>query len=391
MTLPVLLLFSDTGGGHRSAALAVADALEAEYPGRFSPSLYDPLRASGSPRLLRCVSGLYGPIVRFAPWTWGAIYHAFDSRPAAELLRRTWLHLADDAVADVVAARQPAVVVSFHALTTAAAARAVYRHDQNVPVITVITDLVSVHATWRYPAVERIVAPSMVVRRRCEADGTPPQRCIDLGLPVGRAFNGAAVSSHQRQLLRRRLGVDPRRFLVVLAGGAEGSGPIPQIATALAGAFDDVDMVAICGRNRRLERRLGRLASRRTPRLKVTGFVDNMADWYRASDVVVTKAGPQTIAEATACGAALLITSHLPGQEHGNTELLVDTGVGIHTPRTSDVVCAIAHLKGDPVALRAMRRASRVLARPDAAREIAALVAGLTSSPGRRAEPHGAA
>jgi 1,2-diacylglycerol 3-beta-galactosyltransferase len=388
MTTPVLLLFADTGGGHRSAAQAVADALEDEYPGVFAPSLYDPIRTWRSPRLLRSVGGLYGPIVRFAPWAWGAIYHASDSRLAAELLRQTWLRLADALVAEVVTAHRPAAVVSFHPLTTAAAVRAVHRHAEATPVVTVVTDLVTTHATWRYDAVERIVVPSAAVRQRCVLDGMAPQGCLDLGLPVGSAFSPPPLAGHQQRALRRRLGVDPWRFLVLLAGGAEGSGRIAGSAAAITSAFDDIDVVAICGRNRRLERRL---ASVGCPRLTVKGFVDNMADWYRAADLVVTKAGPQTIAEATCCGAALLVTSHLPGQERGNTELVVRVGAGAHTPRVEDVVRAVAHLKGDPDALGAMRRASSALARPDAAHRVASLVAGLTSSPQKRLERRGAA
>lgn len=394
MTIPVLLLFAETGGGHRSAAEAVADALQAAYPGVFAPWLYDPLCTPQSAAALRSVARLYGPAVRFTPRAWGALYRASDSRPAAALLRRTWLRLADGPVTGVVEAQRPAVVLSFHPLTTAAAARAVGQQAERTPVITVVTDLVTTHAAWRYAAAETIVVPSLTVRRRCEADGIAPGRCLDLGLPVGSAFSSGPLSGHHRRGLRRRLGLDPWRFLVVLAGGAEGAGPIARSAAAVTGAFDDVDVVAICGRNSRLEQRLNRLAARR-PRLVVKGFVHNMADWYRAADVVVTKAGPQTIAEAACCGAALLVTSHVPGQERGNTELIVGGGAGLHTPRPDDVVAAIARLKRDPEALRAIRRASLALARPDAAHRVASLVAGLTASRGagkeEGMEQHGAA
>lgn len=392
MTVPVLLLFGDTGGGHRSAAAAVADALEAEYPGAFDPRLYDPLSAPKSALLLRSAAGLYGPTVRFAPRLWGAVYRASDSRLVAELLRRTWLRLAEPAVTGVVSAQEPAVVLSFHPLITAAAVRAVRHHTDGTPVVTVVTDLVTTHAAWCYEGASQIVVPSAGVKARCEARGLPSVRCVDLGLPVGSAFTAAPLASHDKSRLRGRLGVDPWRFLVVFAGGAEGAGPIARNAAAVTGAFDDVDVVAICGRNRRLERRLARLAALRSPRLRVEGFVDNMADWYRAADVIVTKAGPQTIAESTCSGAALLITSHLPGQERGNTERVVQGGAGVHTPRTADVVATIARLKSDPDALQALRRASLAMARPDAARRVAALVADLTWSKEEMMEQqHGAA
>ena len=59
--LPLLFLIGDTGGGHRSAAAAVAQALERLLPGQFVPVICDPLRGPDVPRLLRWFSGLYGP------------------------------------------------------------------------------------------------------------------------------------------------------------------------------------------------------------------------------------------------------------------------------------------------------------------------------------------
>ena len=57
----------------------------------------DPLGGPGSARLLRWVTGLYGPVVRLAPWLWGAAYYATNVRPAMWLLRRTLLRAADRA------------------------------------------------------------------------------------------------------------------------------------------------------------------------------------------------------------------------------------------------------------------------------------------------------
>jgi 1,2-diacylglycerol 3-beta-galactosyltransferase len=44
------------------------------------------------------------------------------------------------------------------------------------------------------------------------------------------------------------------------------------------------------------------------------GFVTNMAEYMVASDVLVTKAGPGTIAEAAAVGLPVMLTSFLPGK-----------------------------------------------------------------------------
>jgi 1,2-diacylglycerol 3-beta-galactosyltransferase len=107
----------------------------------------------------------------------------------------------------------------------------------------------------------------------------------------------------------------------------------------------------------------------------VLGFVDNMAEWMAAADVVVTKAGPATISEALCAGLPLLITWFLPGQERGNVEWLVDAGAGRYVPGDTELVDEVAELAGpDSPTLAAMRASVRQLARPQATAEIGELI-----------------
>jgi 1,2-diacylglycerol 3-beta-galactosyltransferase len=366
--LPLLFLVADTGGGHRNAARAVGQALERMYPGRFAPVVCDPLGGPGSARLLRFVAGLYGPATRLAPWLWGAAYHVCDSRPAMRVLRRTLLRLADRPAAEAAAQHRPAAVVSFHPLTGSAAVAAA-RSTPVVPTATVVTDLARMHAAWRHAGTDLIVAPGDPGR------GGP----AGAGLPVTREFWGGPVRGDERAILRRSLGLREEAFLVLVTGGGEGSGGIAARTAAILRRFPDVDVVAVCGRNWRLKRRLDRLAASAgyAGRLTVTGFTRHMADWLRACDLVVTKAGPGTIAEATCCGAPLLLTSHLPGQETGNTEIVTRAGAGRRARSVRALLAEIDGLRRDRKRADAMRAASARLGQPSAAADIAGLIAGL--------------
>jgi 1,2-diacylglycerol 3-beta-galactosyltransferase len=378
--VPLLFLLADTGGGHRSAARAVSEALEEAYPGRFDPVLCDPLAGRGSSRLLRWVTGLYGPVTRLAPWAWGAVYYACDSRLVMRLLQRTLLALADHPVADAVAAHQPAAIVSFHPLTGGAAARARQRQSRELPVVTVITDLVSSHAAWRAGRTDRMALPTAAVRPPGRRGGLAVNQCMETGLPVTSGFWTGPLPDDERAALRRSLGVSERRFLAVLTGGGEGAGGMARRAAAIVGSFGDIQLVAICGRNLRLRRRLTRLAAQAGGRLTVLGFVDNMSDWLRCADVVVAKAGPGTIAEASCCGVPLLLTSHLPGQERGNARFVAAAGAGRCAPRRRQLLRELGELRRDPTALAAMRTASARLGRPAAAARVADLLADVTDA-----------
>jgi len=380
--IPLLFLISDTGGGHRNAARAVGQALDRMYPGRYAPVLCDPLGGPDSARLLRWVTGLYGPAIRLTPWLWGAAYHVTNSRPAVALLRRALLRLADKPAAAAARAHRPAAIVSFHPLTGAAAVAARHRSAAGTPVITVVTDLARIHAAWRHGDVDLIIAPPGAGRDR----GAEPS-WTGAGLPVTREFWGGPLLPQERAVLRRSLGLSENEFLVLLAGGGEGSGGLARQADAILRWFADVDVVAVCGRNARLKRRLDRRAARSGGRLTVTGFTRNMADLLRCCDLVVTKAGPGTIAEAACCGAPMLLTSHVPGQEAGNAELVARAAAGRGLPGVRELIAEIGRLREDPGAVDAMRTASARMSRPGAAADIAALIADLAAS---RATPRAA-
>jgi 1,2-diacylglycerol 3-beta-galactosyltransferase len=384
--LPVLFLMADTGGGHRNAALAVGESLELAYPGRFAPVLCDPLGGPGSARLLRWVTRLYGPAVRLAPWLWGAAYYATNARPAMWLLRRTLLRPADRVAAGAARAHRPAAIVSFHPLTGMAA---VWARDQVAPlapVVTVITDLAAMHAAWPYADADLIIAPPAITARHAPADGaTRPSRpgkpgrgaWAVAGPPVSREFDRGPLPAAQRARLRRSLGLAESGLIILLTGGGEGIGGMARRAAAILRQFPDVHVVVVRGRNTALKRRLDRLALRSGGRLTVTGFVDNMSDWLRCCDLVVTKAGPGTIAEATCCGTPLLLTAHIPGQEKGNCEIVTGAGAGLRVPDVRRLVAEIGRLRRDRDAIDAMRAASARLARPAAAGHTARLIAGL--------------
>lgn len=346
MRTSVLFLAPATGGGHLAAATAVAEALERRYPGEYKVVTRDPLS--------RLVTRGYGPLIRYAPWLWGLLYRAGDSRRAAGLVHRAVTRVSGRALVRTVAAVRPALIVSFHPLTGQLAIRARDAVGLAAPVVTVITDLGPPHAVWTWPKADRIVSASAV------------------GVPVSSRFPAAAPGAAERAARRRLLGHPDARFLVVLVGGAEGAGKLAYRAAAIVDRLPDVDVAVICGRNRLVLRRLSRLSARYGGRLSAHGFVTDLDGWLRAADVVATKAGPATIAEAACCGTAMVLTCHLPGQERNNVGFVTEAGAGAYLPRTSQLVAGIGLLRRDATALASMRAAAARIARPDAADSIAA-------------------
>jgi 1,2-diacylglycerol 3-beta-galactosyltransferase len=374
----LLFLIADTGGGHRAAATAVERQMTATWPGEFEITILDPI-TSAKPRVIGGTAGLYGPITRHARWLWGGLYYSTNTRPAVALLERTVLRSVTNAVTEAIDHLDPECVVSFHPLLNHISVRAVRSRTRRIPVITVITDLVDIHVAWECRDVDAVVVPSPGGLDHCRRAGIPASRCHDFGLAVDRRFTELPGDAAGIAAIRERLGLRTDSFVVLVCGGADGSGGLVKHARAIAAASLDLDVVVICGRNERARTALAGLTTGAGRPVRVLGYVDNMPEWMRACDVVVSKAGPGTIAEALCCGLPLLLVWYLPGQERGNVEWVVDIGAGRYVPRDAQLVDAVAELaEPGSETLATMRAAVKAAARPDATRRIAELIATMS-------------
>jgi 1,2-diacylglycerol 3-beta-galactosyltransferase len=370
----VLVLFSDTGGGHRAAAGALGGALR-ELDPSVQVSVCDPLIGEGTPAVRRVMS-LYPRIIQQAPQLWGAIYHATNTRATWVATRASFTVQARRVVVRKLAELDPDVVLSVHPLITHPAWRAIQRSGRPRGLMTVVTDLVEFHRSWGFPRVDLLVVPTPEARREVLTYGVAERSLRLLGLPVDLRFRPPAPG--EREALRRRWSLAEGRPTVLVMGGGEGSGRLLEQVGALAWRAHDWQVIAVCGRNEQLRRRLSRLHFRTTT--LVLGFVNTVPELLRASDLVVTKAGPGAIAEALATQVPLVLTGHLPGQETPNVRFVTRTGVGLHAPRPDQLLAAVESLLADDGAqAREMARRAGEVAHPfaslDIARECLALAA----------------
>jgi 1,2-diacylglycerol 3-beta-galactosyltransferase len=162
---------------------------------------------------------------------------------------------------------------------------------------------------------------------------------------------------------------------VLLAGGGDGTEPLGRYAAALAQSRLDVQVLAVCGRNAALARRI---REENHAGVHVFGFVDNMPELLLASDLLATRAGPGIIAEGLAAGCPLLLTGYLPGQEVGNVREVVRQGLGRYVPRPAQLVEAVTDWFSKPEAERNQdAERARSASDPEAAYRVADIVTGL--------------
>ncbi len=365
----VLILFSDTGGGHRAAAKALEQALLQLDPGITIAKL-DPLMGpDSSPSLVRRLVGLYSPIIQRSPPIWGALYHSFNNRPAFAAVRGVFGGRIRRIIAGALEELDPDLVLSVHPLLNHVAWQAIRRAGRSRGLVTVITDLVEFHLGWMFPRSDLTVVPTEGARQECLAAGLPEEKVQLLGLPVDLRFRPPAPG--EKAALRRRFGINQDRFTILVSGGGEGSGKLLTQVRALARrGTGDWQLIVVCGRNEKLRRRLARVNFQ--SRALILGFVDNMPDLMRAADLVVSKAGPGAIGEALATEVPILLTSYLPGQETPNVNFVTGSGLGLYTPKPEQLFEAVQELsQPGSERWRSMRERAAEISRPYASLDIA--------------------
>ena len=378
MTKRALFLISDTGGGHRSASNAITAALdEIKEPYAFEHRIED-VAAHCSFPLTQLGLG-YSMALRYAPPIYGALYYATNGRRRYRALVRFCEPLYRERLRDLFLSYKPDVIVSVHPLLNHAALRArADAHMQHIPIVTVITDLGKVHESWLTPEADAVVVPAREVYQRALSRGISPSRLRMLGQPIHPKFDDVVGT---KQELRAHLGLPQDKFVVMLMAGGEGGGKLLPTTIALARANVPAHLVVVCGRNEPLKAKLEELAPTLPTSMSVLGFTDNIPEYFRAVDLLVTKAGPGSLAEANAAQLPVVVYDYVPGQERGNVDFVRNNGLGaVALHGAAEVVQAVRNMIRTPERLEQIRRNQELVAPKSSSRRIAALITQIANN-----------
>ncbi len=369
----VLVVTGTAGHGHLKAAQAVAEALRARHP------TIDVGELDALDRMPRWYTKAYRDgylwMVDKAPMLWRHFYAKNDVDPTA--LGRFLTARAGAELVRGILAWKPDLVVCTHFLAPELLAPAIRRGDAKFPLHVVVTDH-DCHRVWWRPEIEEYYVSSDLVRARISYRfGVPLERIHVTGIPVAAAFGAKRDAS----AIRPRLGLDPARPTVLFLSGGFAAGPFAQAILGIWGDRPDVQVVAVCGRNVRLARRLAALPRPENGKLEVLGFRDDVPDLMAVSDVVVGKSGGLTTSEAMAMGKPFVMSAAIPGQEERNADAVLMAGAGVKAPTPEEVRWHVVRLLGRPDELQAMAAKAKAFGRPRAAADVADRIAervGLT-------------
>ena len=366
MTRPpprILICYLVRNSGHHAAARAIEAQIKKLNPLAETRCL--DLLETTHPTWSAIVQYAYMSTIRRTPELWEALYDNFWFdwltrwiRPLVQRGNSLKLRILMDAF-------QPDAIVCTQAHPFAVLSAYARRQGKPIPLWGVITDFLP-HRFWHVPPDERIryVVPTETAVQRLMILGTPADRIHVFGIPIQ-----ADVLAARHKTVSR---ADGRRVLVM--GGSRGLGARFATIRHLDRAAADFTIDVVTGTNRRLRKQL--LAARHKFKhpIRIRGYVKDAMAIMRRASLLIGKPGGLTSAEAMASGTPMLIIRPLPGQERGNTEMLVRNGAALNLDRDRDLPAVVASLFSNAALLDKMADRAMALGKPDAARDVAAAV-----------------
>jgi len=357
----ILICYLVRNSGHHSAARNVEAALH-----KLDPSVETmcvDLLAYTHPRWSAIIQKTYMVTIRRTPEVWEALY----DRMWLEYLTRRIRHLVQRGNSKLLLrlmdSFQPDVAVCTQAHPLGVLGAYAERHRPDLPLWGVVTDYIP-HRFWVVPWTVRYVVPNEAAAGRLVLHGVERQRIHPLGIPIHTGF----VTERNTQVSRE----DGRRVLVM--GGSRGLGARYRTVRSIDQSSQDFTIDVVTGANRRLRARLIRHRNDFRHPIRIRGYVkDAVALMHRAS-LLISKPGGLTSAEAMAVGLPMVLVRPLPGQEKGNTEVLVRHGAAVHVSEDRDVTSVVNSLLANRELLQMMRERALDMGRPGAALDAARLI-----------------
>ncbi|OEU06991.1 UDP-Glycosyltransferase/glycogen phosphorylase, partial [Fragilariopsis cylindrus CCMP1102] len=375
----IIFLSADTGGGHRASAEALAKQFLIQYPG----STYELIDVWSDHGVLpyRTLVNTYKRMSA-NPFEWRIFYHLSNTKLNEVCANIHSRITSGRAIKKRLQSSKPDCIISVHPTMNHTPLKATNKISKelgiHIPFYTVVTDLGSGHCMWFERNVDKLyVASDRLYNLARKRGGTAPEDIVQTGLPIRHGFaiqnqklmgDRTSKEGLEYQLsIRKQLKVIPNinKQCILIMGGGEGVGSLSQIVHELYISLtkNDIDatICVVCGRNEK---------SRGNVDIVPLGFLTNIPEYMVAADILVSKAGPGTIAEAAAVGLPVMMTSFLPGQEAGNVDVVLESQFGEYNNKPTEIASIVTSWLQDPTLLTKLSQSAMEAGNPYAADEI---------------------
>jgi processive 1,2-diacylglycerol beta-glucosyltransferase len=363
----IVILSASVGSGHVRAAQAIEAALSQILPDATIAHL-DALDLTNAAFRRAYGKGYFRAAARaprFVGWMYDFLDHPNDYG-ASTITRQFFERLNFTRLSRLLTDRHWDLAICTHFLPEALIARLRRKGVIDFPQAVVVTDF-DVHGMWISRPCERFFVATDEAKANLAAQDVDPRDISVTGIPIDPVFSEPL----DRNEAAFRLGLTTDRPMVLQLAGGFGVGSIEKIHRSLCQIQRPIQIVVVTGRNTHAVETLNLVDLPARHTRKILGYTTQMHELFRAADIVVTKPGGLTSAEALATNCPMVISEPIPGQEDRNADYLLENGCAIKVNNLASLTHKLTSLLDDPARLARMRAAGQSKARPQAAFDVA--------------------
>ena len=377
--MKVLILLTDTGGGHHRASLALKDTIEKDPNNEVM--IEDALMYS-SKFIHFVVTRLYMFFATKTPKLYGKIYNSADKVSIIDKAVHGIASFYSRKLSRLITQFKPDCIISCHAFCSEMVSNIKKKGKSDALLFNIITDYAA-HAAYINDNVDAyIVANDDMVQQLREQYGVDGTIIYPLGIPIYETF----YRKEDPTVMREKLGLNPYKKTVLMMAGSFGVANILDIYKNLNKNPGDYQLVVVTGKNENLFSEFqtivknGFIPSKKGNNIKVKiptklcYFVDNIEDYMSAGDVIVTKPGGLTVSESMAKEIPMAIFRSYDGQEKDNAEYLQRHNLAIILKEGKEGAKQLNALISDDNALETMRNNIKTFRKNNSSQNIYRLI-----------------
>jgi processive 1,2-diacylglycerol beta-glucosyltransferase len=330
----LLIISLSAGAGHVRAAKALEETAHQKYP-ELETRHIDMAEYITIP-MKKALIDSYGLMVKRVPELWGFLYDRINSPKGADRLTKLTKQLKQVnslKFRKFVRAYNPNKIICTHFFPTDVLLNAPNRFQINQPVCTVITDY-DLHSLWFVPNTDHyFVATQKMKQKMIQLDIVDRDKITISGIPVSPVF----YSQKSIAELRKNYQIPKNKKVVLVLSGGQGLTKSNQVVKLLLKSNLPLTIIAIAGKNKRLENVLKKIKFPSHISLLSVGWTETIDEYMRLADVIVTKPGGITTTECVALGKPMIIVDPIPGQEEHNADHILSNDLGVIARNPTDL------------------------------------------------------
>jgi len=339
MDKKILLMYITNVSGHHSATMAIERAINACQP--HPPVLNIDGFGYSYPVMEKITHAIYMGVIKKIPFIWDFLYDNPRVSSKINSLKESVYRKNRGRIKELIESENCRVAVCSQAFPCGMIADYKKHCSDGIKLIAVVTDFIP-HSYWVYDEIDYYVVGSQDAKVNLLSKGVPEQKIKLYGIPIDPKF----AQKLDKEIVAQELGIGLDRPVVLIMGGGHGLGPISKLIRAIDASGLSVNILVVTGINKKLFSQLKKRKFKN--RTYIYGYIDYVDKLMTIADILVTKPGGVTTAEALAKKLPMIIVKPLPGQEQNNTNFLLKQGVIVKAEGINGAVGNLVSLLNNP-------------------------------------------